>query len=288
MFPVILPYFFKKSKNFKLIVSPRGSLSPWALKHGSYFKKIIWCLVQSKLIKSADLIHVTSLLEYREIRNLGYKNPIALIPNGVDLPIFTRTKSQDFSSVKQVLFLGRLHKKKGLDILLLAWKNISLIYNDWVLKIVGPDDGYLQDIKILICKHAITNVLLSGEFRGNEKFDAYRNSDIFVLPTYSENFGMTVAEALACETPVIVTKGAPWANVEVKKCGLWVDTSVKGIEDGLLYLMGLTDAERREMGFRGREWMRSDFSWQRQGEKADAMYNWLFNPTGINELILID
>jgi glycosyltransferase involved in cell wall biosynthesis len=284
MWPVLFPGFLKGFKNYKLVISPRGSLSPWSMKNGHFVKKIVWMFFQKKVIKNADLIHATSKLERDEIRSLGFRNPIVIVPNGID---GLGSNYKVLRETKVVLFLGRIHKKKGLDILLRSWKEVSTCFPDWILKIVGPDDGYADEVNRLILDLSLENVFLLGEQIGENKYLSYGEAEIFVLPTYSENFGMTVAEALMVGTPVIVSKGAPWADVVTNNCGLWEEISVESFSKGLEKLMAISTLERYEMGLRGREWMIRDFSWEKQGMKFDLVYEWLFSGQ-LSETIFLD
>ena len=116
---------------------------------------------------------------------------------------------------------------------------------------------------------------IEGPVFGAAKLDAYRAADIFVLPTLNENFGMTVAESLAAGTPVIATKGAPWAALETERCGWWIDHGVEPLAAALKVAMATPRAGLEAMGTRGRAWMMRDFGWDRIALDMLAVYRWL-------------
>src|SRR5690606_27143605 len=127
---------------------------------------------------------------------------------------------------RRLLFLARIHKKKGVDVLLNAWRRLEERHPDWELTIAGPDDGgYLDGMKQLAAALQLRRVDFTGPVYGERKSTLLQSSDLYVLPTHSENFGMTVAEALAHGVPAIVTKGAPWQGLEDHQCGWWIDLS---------------------------------------------------------------
>jgi glycosyltransferase involved in cell wall biosynthesis len=140
---------------------------------------------------------------------------VTIIPNGVDIPAFTPKQNR---TSRVLLFLGRIHPIKGLDILLPAWQAVHDKFPDWRLMIAGPDNnGYLDQMQHLAVQLHLKRIEFVGALKGRHKWEAFRESDIFVLPTYSEYFGMTVVEALAAGVPAIVSKGAPWQGLRRKR-----------------------------------------------------------------------
>jgi len=274
----VYPGWAAKGRKTKLVVSPRGTFSTWAMNHGSRFKRVFWPLIQRPALLEAACFHATAESEYEDIRRLGFNQPVAIIPNGVDVPEFAQKKPRDF---RTLLFLGRLHPKKGVDVLLNAWGAIMDRFPDWQLLIVGPDKGYgtrggyLEQLKALAAKMKMKRVEFVGPLYGESKFSAYREADLFVLPTHSENFGMTVAEALAAGTPAIVTKGAPWQGLQTSGSGWWIDIGVDALAASLAEAMAQPPEELTRRGFNGREWMIREFSWHELGKKMDQTYQWL-------------
>lgn len=273
MMPNIYPCWAAKKFKKPLVVSPRGTLSPWAFHNGSSIKKIFWPFVQKPALSSVTCFHATAFNEYEDIRRHNFRQPVAVIPNGIHLPkFFQKTKS----SLKTLLFLGRIHPKKGLDILLRSWSAVQHKFKDWQLRIVGVDNhGYLAKIKCLARELSLVRISFAGALYGEDKWQAYYDADLFVLPTYSENFGMAVAEALAAGTPAIVTTGAPWGGLSDNNCGWWIEARVDALVAVLEQALSLSGESLAEMGARGRSWMCRDFSWNTIGQKMAATYTWI-------------
>jgi len=270
----------------KLVCSPHGTLTEWAMNHSARKKKILWPL-QRQVLENASLIHVTSQSEYLDVRRLGFKNPIALINLGISLPHFVEVKP--CSNSKTLLFLSRIHEKKGVDNLLRSWKEIQEQFPCWSLKIVGKgDESYVDNVKCLAKKLGLERVQFCGPVYGVDKINLYKSSDLFILPTFSENFGIVVAEALSCSVPVVVGKGAPWEDVIKNNCGWWVDNSVEALVKILQKAMRLDNTVLSEMGISGREWMQRDFCWRGVVGKMHASYEWLFSKTNKPDWIILD
>lgn len=272
----IYPGRAARNREVKLVVSPRGAFSPWAMRHGSRFKRIFWPLFQRPALAQASCFHATAESEYEDIRRLGFKQPVAIIPNGIDVPEFAQKKPRDF---RTLLFLGRIHPVKGIDILLHAWAAVMDRFPDWRLLVVGTDKGYGEQGGYLEQMKALSAKLKRTEFveplYGADKWSAYREADLFVLPTRSENFGITVAEALAAGTPVIVTKGAPWKGLQTHQSGWWIDIGVDALVASLEEAMTTSPNELAQRGINGREWMMREFSWPNLAKKMDQTYRWL-------------
>ena len=220
-----------------------------------------WCL------RHANVIHVTSEMEQEWTTTfLGerVKEKIRVIPNGIYIPSNHRECRAEYHGEikKKVLYLGRLHPLKGLDLLVQAWRNMEAQndFDQWELHVVGPDEqGTLTQLQ----KTRLKKIRFIGSVQGNKKWTLLEGTDVVVLPSRSENFGIVVGEALSCGVPVVVTKGAPWEKIEEVGCGYWVDVSVEGITDGLSRMMRLTDEQRREMGAKGKAWVSQEFAWKR-------------------------
>ena len=274
------------------IVSPRGTFSIKAFNSGSQIKKIFWPIFQKPSFKNVSIFHATSYNEYLEIRNMGFKQPVAIIPNGIDIPnLFEQT----ISVQKTLLYLGRINSIKGLDLLLPAWGKVQDKFPDWNLRIIGDDlgyhgsNGYKNKMELMAKKLKLKRVDFVGALYGNEKRQAYSDADLFILPTYSENFGVSVAEALASATPVIVTKGAPWADIEKYKVGKWVDINIDSLVIAMNDLMSLPQIDLKNMGKRGRDWMTNEFSWIQVSKKMGQLYQWLLEPNSkIPDSIILD
>jgi glycosyltransferase involved in cell wall biosynthesis len=251
-------------------------LAPAALAFSKVKKRAFWALLQGPIVHRASCIHGTSEQEYAEVREFGLTNPVAIVPNGIDLPDPPAQQSASPPPERVVLSLGRIHPKKGLACLVHAWAKLEAKHPGWRLKIVGPPEaGHDKELRELATALHLTRVSIAGPIYGDLKTVAYQQADIFVLSSLNENFGLTVAEALAAGTPVISTKGAPWGGLETEQCGWWVDDGVEPLAAALAHAMALPRETLQAMGNKGREWMARDFSWDRIGRDMLDVYLWL-------------
>jgi glycosyltransferase involved in cell wall biosynthesis len=258
------------------VVSPRGMLAPVALAFSRLKKRAFWALLQGPAVRGAACIHATSAQEYQEIRGFGLANPVAIIPNGIDVPELPERPMVAPAPERIVLSLGRIHPKKGLSRLVNAWSKVEHRHPGWRLKIVGPAEaGHDKELRALATALGLSRVSVEGPIYGEAKTAAYRAADIFVLSTLNENFGLTVAEALAAGTPVISTKGAPWSGLESEGCGWWTDQGVEPLAAALAHAMALPREVLKAMGDKGRDWMARDFSWDRVAGDMIDVYLWL-------------
>src|SRR5262249_31076943 len=149
-----------------------------------------------------------------------------------------------------------IHPKKGLDLLIRAWAGLEADFPDWRLRIVGPaENGHDKELRAIADGLGVQRVRIDGPAFGEDKLAAYRQADLFVLPSRNENFAMTVAEALAAGVPVLCSKGAPWSRLEAEGCGWWVDNDVGSLASSLRVAMSLARPELAAMGRKGRDWM---------------------------------
>lgn len=283
-----LPVYHRMSKwarrkHIPIVWSPHGMLTPWAM-HNHWWKKLpYWHLVQKRDMRYADVLHVTAESEAEDLRRLGLENRIAIAPLGVDLNPLNEKDKSSASGARQrtILFISRIQKKKGLPMLLEAWSRLQKTHGvaeGWRIVIAGPnEEGHLQELMHLAKRLSLSNVEFRGAVLGQEKERLYCESDIFILPTHSENFGSVVIEALACGTPVICTKGAPWQELETFDCGRWVDISVDAITQALAEMMSLSDEVRAEMGERGRRLVEEKYTWSAVGKTMKSVYEGLLS-----------
>ncbi|MEM8598284.1 MAG: glycosyltransferase [Bacteroidota bacterium] len=258
------------------VLSTRGMLTPWALQHKQGKKKVAWALYQHRDLEAVTLFHATSEAEAEGIRNLGFRQPIAVVPNGVDVPAEARGAAHQPNGAKRrALFLSRLHSGKGLPDLFRAWAEVQPA--GWELVVAGPDaEGHRAELERLIPSLGLEDdVQFLGPVEDEAKWAVYRSADFFVLPTHSENFGTVVAEALASAVPVLTTRGAPWQDLETHACGWWVDIGPDGVAAGLREAVACSDDERAAMGQRGRALVERDYSWTHVAEEMTAVYAWL-------------
>ena len=266
---------FANECSIPLVVAPRGMLEPWAIDHSKWKKKLAWALYQKKDLNKVAGFHATADSEAESIRRLGFKQPIAVIPNGIVLPEFSRQDAKSGEGTKTALFLSRNNPKKGLPLLLDAWKRISP--KGWRLIIAGNDDSnHLPVVERKVRELGLADqVEIVGPLFGKAKHDAYLNADLFVLPSYSENFGIVVAEALSYGLPVLTTTGCPWQELQTHDCGWWVEPSLKDLEKSLLQAFALSGYELKSMGQRGFQLVESKYQWPGIAERMNQFYDWI-------------
>jgi glycosyltransferase involved in cell wall biosynthesis len=277
LMPNVYPAWVKQGSggSVSIVHSPRGMLGRAALKISACKKRPFWRLLQRSALEAADCLHATAPSEHEEIRISGLTNPVAIIPNGIDLPnldAIPRSKGHD----RVALSLGRIHPKKGLDRLVRAWAQIEHEFPSWSLRIIGPAEiSHDKELRCMAQSLGAERISIEGAVYGEAKAIAYCSADLFVLPTLSENFAITVAESLAAKVPVVSTKGAPWAGLETERCGWWIDHGVEPLAAALRTAMAMPREELHTMGARGRAWMARDFSWDRIARHMLDVYVWL-------------
>lgn len=263
-----------RTRGSKFVITPHGMLTPVALSFSPIKKALANALFQARALSAAAMLHATAESEHNDLRQLGLKQPVAIIPNGIDIPDL-RPSDNAQPKKKEVLSLGRIHAKKGLDRLIQAWAGLADVLPDWRLRIIGPDEnGHAKELEALIQRLNLQSVSIEPPVFGPEKTALMSQVHLFVLPSRSENFAMTVAESLAVGVPVIATKGAPWAGLETHACGWWVDHGHEALEAAIRAALSLPESERAAMGARGREWMAKDFGWDSIAERMERAYQW--------------
>ena len=258
------------------IVSVHGMLEPWALQQSQLKKRFARWLYQDSLLENAGALRATSEMEADNIRAAGFRTPIAVVPNGVEvLPPPGESLRPSSRPTRKALFVSRLHPKKGLSNLVAAWDRVRPA--DWELLIVGPSDqAYTEKVQAAISAAGLDSAIkILGPVWGAERFRYYWEADLFVLPSFSENFAMVVAEALACEVPVITTRGLPWQDLEEFRCGWWIDIGIEPLVEALRVATSASDGERAEMGRRGRELIAQKYNWDLSAQKMTDVYRWL-------------
>lgn len=262
------------------IITTRGMLEPWSLSQKKLKKALALFLYQKKDLDNARVIQATCQSEHDNLRKLGFKNPIAVIPNGIDLTSYPNYYPIKSSKPQKILFLSRIHKKKGIENLIKAWKHIETKRKkNWVVEIVGNGDlKYIKTLSNLIAQYDLQKeIKIFDSISGKEKIRKFRDASIFILPTYSENFGMVIAEALASFTPVITTKGAPWEDLEKYNCGWWIDIGVEPLKTTLEEVLIENITDLKSMGINGRNLIKEKYNIEIIGKKTLRLYQWIIN-----------
>lgn len=258
------------------VVSPRGTLTSYSLSTGSSFKSLYWFLIQKNVLKKSAGIHATCEEELKDIRRLGIKGPVAVIPNGIAIQPLGTT-----STKKEFLYLGRLHPEKGLECLLRAWKLIEGVREEWILRIVGPGSPeYLMRLRNFVLDNNISAVVFGEPIFDENKFQVYRDAAYFVLPSFTENFGLSVAEALSMQVPSIANKGAPWHDLNKFNCGWWIDSGPEALASALFKAINTPESTRQTMGVNGRALVSSKYSFHSTSQMMLDFYEYILGKRG--------
>jgi poly(glycerol-phosphate) alpha-glucosyltransferase len=285
------------------IVHPHGMLEPWALQNARWKKRIAALLYEDRHLHSAACLRALCEAEAQSIRTYGVRNPISVIPNGVDLPELTESSVAEPASPafrtfaegrKILLYLGRLHPKKNVANLIRAWKQTlnshPSAWEDWALVIAGWDEvGYERELKRLTSNHGLmTDVRFLGPLFGQEKDAAYRACDAFILPSLSEGLPMAVLEAWAYAKPVLMTPECNLPEGFAVEAAVQIGTKPGEIAVGLKKLTEMSDSDRTAMGGRGHALVATKFSWSRIGEQMRSVYEWVLGGVPQPEAVRID
>ncbi|MDQ8209155.1 glycosyltransferase [Coraliomargarita sp. SDUM461003] len=272
---------FRKRKA-PYVMSPRGMLDPWAVGNSSFKKKVAAFLYESRNLKSAACMHALNLSEAQSIRDYGLKQPVCVLPNGVDLPsdelLLPR---EDVGGKKRIVFIGRIHPKKGIHEMLNAWarasKEFPSLIDGWELVVAGWDDGgHLEGLK----EHAtdlsiIDSVSFPGAVYGDEKVQLLRSADWFILPSHSEGMPMAVLEAWSYGIPAVLTPACNLPEGFSAGAAISVDPVVGSIFEGFLELLELPDSERLAMGASARALVEDQFTWSQIAREMQTVYEWM-------------
>lgn len=284
MYCSLINYRYHHQKQTPYVVSPHGMLDPWAVRNSAWKKRLAGWAFERKHLAQANCLHALCIPELDSIREFGLNNPVCVIPNGIDLPQhkghIAPWVGQVAAGKKVLLYLGRLHPKKGLANLLRAWRQVSLdskLHSDWVLALAGWQQmGHAAELQRLTADLAMEqSVMFLGPQYGPAKQACYENANAFVLPSFSEGLPMTVLEAWAYGLPVLMT---PHCNIpEGFACNaaIQVDPSHEGIATGLIKLFSLTDTERKDMGRHGLSLVQQKFTWEKVAGEIHTVYQWV-------------
>lgn len=264
------------AKGAPLVISPRGTLEPWALSQKQLKKKLAYLLWEHGNLTAASMFHATSQMEANGIRALGFRQPIALVPNGVELSPLPNRSGE--TGCRTLLFLSRIHPKKGLELLLKAWSRLAPGFPDWRLVVAGSGDrAYVKDMMELAKSLGAGSerIQFPGPVHGLAKWELYSRSNLFALPTHSENFGNVIGEALGAGVPVITTHGAPWECLDKHGFGWWIPVGLDPLLEALREALASPDEVLREKGSRARAWAAENLSWPSVAHRMGRAYHWL-------------
>jgi glycosyltransferase involved in cell wall biosynthesis len=256
-FPTIPTLLVCRALGKPVVWSPRGMLQRWEGTRRPVLKTL-WERICRAAAPSDLLLHFTSESEAHESLNRFPAARSVVIPNGLEIP--DPIDHKNAAEALRLIYIGRLHPKKGIENLLTACSMLNgNLGRSASLTIAGSgDEGYAQTLNARIEELGLSDrVRMIGNVEDDARRKLFASADILVAPSFTENFGMVVAEALAHEVPVIASKGTPWRRVGEKNAGLWVDNSPESLA---VAIERMSRMPLREMGARGREWMKQEFS----------------------------
>lgn len=286
--PHFAAYRAAKRAGKPYIVTIHGALEPWALRYKGLKKKIYAALIQRRILNEDAAIHAITQEEVKHIQAFGVDNHMVVIPNGIDLEEFQKLPSREdleelypeLNGKQVILFLGRIHPKKGLDILARAFSKVAADRNDVRLVIAGPDsEGYQTKIEAMLKSGGVrSKTIFTGMLAGREKLAALSRADVFVLPSYSEGFSMAILEAMICGLPVVISRQCHFPEVAEANAGIVIDPDAEELASALAKL--LDDPKLRvEMGANGRRLVLEKFTWDKISDQMfrlyqDVLENW--------------
>lgn len=265
------------------IISPRGMLYPFTMGTKFGKKSIYYNLVVKDILKSANAIHYTTEDESEKCHSfLGLRKRKVVIPNGIDLSEFRdlsasrkfRERYPELKDKKVILFLGRIARIKGLDILIRAYNILAKESDEVHLFIAGGgEEGYKEKIEKQVSNSKLQKrVTFSGFLNSEEKLEAYAGSDIFVLPSYSENFGLSVVEAMACAVPVVISdKVGIYREIRDKNSGIIVKTNTESVYHGIKKLLE-DESLRKELSENGKALVKEYYDIDKVADKMIEVF----------------
>ncbi len=257
------------------LVSPRGMLYPQALAHHGLLKKIMMQLYQGRVLSGAACVQATCTEEMRHYRALGFSNPVAVLPNPIDVRGILHREIPP-KPIFQVGYLGRLHPRKRVERLIYAFAGMRRELEGCRLVVIGGgNDDYQRFLEAETRRLGLSNVKFTGFLTGDEKGAVLTELSLLVVPSDFENFGNIVTEALVRGVPVAASKGTPWRELETYHCGWWIDNDQSTIDKTLADALALTERERMEMGMNGKRLMQERYSVEVLGEKMKRLYEWI-------------
>ena len=266
-----------QKRRFKVVLTPHGMLEPWIIKRHYWTRKVpaLW-LYQKAAVQRADCVQATAESERDNLLRLGYNSNIKVVRLGIDAESIEMKRS--WKKSRQILFLSRVHVKKGINFLVEAADLLRNELQGYKILVAGEGEAdYVEAMKRMICDRGLQDIVqLIGGVYGDEKWRLFQTSDFFVLPTHSENFGLAIAESLASGTPVITTVGTPWSDLNSAEAGAWIEIGSQPLVATLRQFLALSDEELETMGRNGRKLIETKYSAKVMAEEMMGVYRSLY------------
>jgi len=297
MYPSLAVRRWSRSSGRPYLVSPHGMLDPWAVRNARWKKRLAGWAYEHAHLRGAACLHALCDAEAEAIRRYGLRNPVCVIPNGVDLPEPTPDEPPAWASLiptggRVLLYLGRLHPKKGLPVLLDGWRlaRAAAESGAWRLVIAGWDQGEHQaELVAQVDRAGLRDqVHFVGPQFGADKAASLHRADAFVLPSFSEGLPMTVLEAWAFGLPVLMTSACNLPEGFVDSAALEMTSDPDAVAAALRRLFAMSNAERRAMGERGQRLVADRFTWPSVAEQMLAVYRWVLGQGPMPDSVVLD
>ncbi|MBD2666125.1 hypothetical protein B6N60_01808 [Richelia sinica FACHB-800] len=289
-YPVLAAHWACQCHKVPYIATPHGMMEPWALAYKAWKKKLYFTFLEKPSLQKANALQMTASTEAMHIKSLGLKNPLVFVPNGIHSADFLSLPNPDifyqqFPETRNqilIIFLGRIDPKKGLDLLAPAFAKAHKKFPETHLIVAGPDNtGFLPTAENYFteagCRNAVT---FTGMVTGDIKYAALAAANIYVAPSYSEGFSMSVLEGMAAGLPCVITTGCNFPEAAAAEVASVVDINADDIADALIQLLQDTD-EAKKMGDRAREFILENYTWDRVASKMVSLYKDIINGTPI-------
>ena len=281
-----LAYQVASERHLPHLLTPCGTLAPGALRHHWWKKAPVKAWFQVRALRQANCLQAQSESEYNDVRRFGLRNPVAIIPAAVAGPPRTALPPNKLSGLdrntlvgkKIVLYLGRLHRVKGVARLIAAWSSLPSFHRDWLLVLAGPDEGGMRPglEAALRASGCAESVVFTGQLDEQKKWAAYQAADLFVMPSDFENFGISIVEAMLSGLPVVTTMGTPWKELGTAGAGWWVQPAVEALTRALREAFTMSDDQRRVTGKRAAV-LAAKFSPEQAAADLIHVYHWLLH-----------
>lgn len=271
--------------NVPYLVAAHGMVEPWAMKQKSIKKAIYLRLIERHILRNASCLHALTRPEIQYLKELAPKTPVAWVPNGVDLQPLENLPARsnvelEFPQIAgkfTLLFLSRLHVKKGLDMLAQGLSKTWGSRNDWHLLVAGTEDGAGQEFaREMNSLGLIQNLTMVGHVGGEKSRSMWAAANAFILPSRSEGFSMAVLEALAARVPAIITTACHFPELAANQAGIVCEPEIESIASALETIKtGMSETDRSQMAERGRQLVERDYTWQSQAARLEQVYQWV-------------
>ena len=264
------------------VLSAHGMLEPWALANKKLKKKLYAAAFEHSNVSGAACVHALTSAEASDYRRFGYKGPIAVIPNGVEEdasadPSLFLSQYPNARGKRLLLFLGRIHYKKGVDLLVEAWAQIADLYPDALLVMAGPDsESTLARVIHIVERYDLQDrVLFTGMLAAEMKWSALAAASYFVLPSHSEGLSVAALEAMSMGVPLILSEQCHLSQVEQCGAGWQVQTNVRSLATALQSALSASATTRRILSTEAKSLARREFSWSGVAERMGELYRWV-------------